>query len=60
MEIIDQGRGSVVLYSIKCAVNPKRGEHRAFKNLHFQISRMEGPKIGDVIISRKEADRHAP
>lgn len=39
---------------------PQEGEHCTFKNLHFQISRMKGPKIEEVIVSRKETDRRAP
>jgi CBS domain containing-hemolysin-like protein len=33
---------------------PQEGESCTFKNLHFRISRMKGPKIEEVIVSVKE------
>ena len=34
---------------------PQEGDSCAYKTLHFQISRMKGPKIQEVIISRKNS-----
>jgi hypothetical protein len=33
---------------------PQEGEGCTFKNLHIRISRMKGPKIEEVIVTRKE------
>ncbi len=38
---------------------PHEGESCTFKNLHFRISRMKGPKIEEVIVSLKEAGGHS-
>jgi CBS domain containing-hemolysin-like protein len=39
---------------------PQEGETCTFKTLHFQVSRMKGPKIEEVIVTPKEATPPQP
>lgn len=39
---------------------PEEGESCTYKNFHFRISRMKGPKIEEVTVTRKETNKLSP